>query len=77
MDIDGLPIPGATVNENGTRNISITDQNGKFNLIPTTKQFTLTVSFIGFATQQIAVDPTTALLEIVLLESKSAIMVIG
>jgi len=69
MDIDGLPIPGATVNENGTRNIAITDLNGGFKLNPSGKQFTLTVSFIGFATQQITVDPFSILLEIVLLES--------
>lgn len=69
VDINGLPIPGATVAENGTRNIVITDQEGNFKITSSAQQFTLTVSFIGFATQQIAVGPSTASLEIVLSET--------
>jgi TonB-linked SusC/RagA family outer membrane protein len=73
IDVDGLPIPGATVTQNVTSNITITDQKGKFNLNSSITQFTLTVSFIGFATQQVAVDPSLILLEIVLLESTESL----
>ncbi len=73
IDVDGLPIPGATVTQNGTGNITITDQKGKFNLNSSITQFTLTVSFIGFATQQIVLDQSTGSLEIVLLESTESL----
>jgi TonB-linked SusC/RagA family outer membrane protein len=69
IDIKGLPIPGATVTGNGIKNRAITDQKGGFKLNPSVKQVSLTISFIGFATQQIVLDQSSDYLEIILLES--------
>jgi TonB-linked SusC/RagA family outer membrane protein len=69
LDINGSPIPGATVTEKKTRNISITDQKGQFKLNSPTNPVELTVSFIGFATQQISAELSNDPLEIILLEA--------
>jgi hypothetical protein len=47
VDEEGEPLPGATVQQKGTSNGSITDMNGNFSLsVPS--DATLIVSFIGF-----------------------------
>ncbi len=69
LDINGSPIPGATVTEKKNRNISITDQKGQFKLNSPTNPVELTVSFIGFATQQISAELSNDPLEIILLEA--------
>lgn len=71
VDSQGLPIPGATLTESGTRTLSITDAEGKFTFSSDIVPFTLRVSFIGFQTYQVEVTSTSSLSEIVLTESTS------
>lgn len=54
----GLPIPGANIIEKGTTNGVVTDFDGEFSInVPT--DATLVVSYVGFATQEIAVSGST------------------
>ncbi|WP_445734296.1 TonB-dependent receptor [Mariniflexile sp.] len=54
-DSNGQPLPGATVIEKGTQNGAQTDFDGQFNLEVKNGEAVLVVSYIGFATQEIAV----------------------
>ncbi|MAX24035.1 MAG: SusC/RagA family TonB-linked outer membrane protein [Phycisphaeraceae bacterium] len=54
-DENGEPLPGATIQEKGTTNGSITDVEGKFNL-RVEEGAILTVSFVGYASQDIQVN---------------------
>ncbi len=56
-DMNGEPLPGATVLEVGTRNSATTDVNGK-TTISVAPNATLEVSFMGYVTQQVAVTGT-------------------
>lgn len=71
VDTQGLPIPGATLTELGTRNISITEADGKFNFRAEKVPFTLRVSFIGFQTYQVEVTASSDISQIILSESTS------
>ncbi len=71
VDTKGLPIPGATLTELGTRNISITEADGKFNFRAEKVPFTLRVSFIGFQTYQVEVTASSDISQIILSESTS------
>lgn len=71
VDTQGLPIPGATLTELGTRNISITDAEGKFTFRAEKVPFTLRVSFIGFQTYQVKVTASSDISQIMLSESTS------
>jgi TonB-dependent starch-binding outer membrane protein SusC len=51
-----LGVPGATVLEVGTNNGTITDPSGNFRLTLSKPEATLLISFVGFQSQQIAVD---------------------
>ena len=51
---DGMPISGATVIVDGTTTGTTTGSDGSFSL-STRSNATLTISFIGFETQQVAV----------------------
>ena len=53
MDENGIPLPGATVLEKGTSNGVITDFDGNFILKVSGSQAILTVSFMGYETQDI------------------------
>lgn len=52
VDAQGLPIPGATISELGTRNVVISDSNGSFSFQSEKLPFRLRVSFIGFETYE-------------------------
>lgn len=52
---DGSPLPGVNVLEKGTRNGTVTDTDGKFQLTLENENGTLVFSFIGFATQEVEV----------------------
>lgn len=54
LDDEGEPVIGATVNEKGTSNGTVTDVNGRYSL-NVRKGATLQVSYIGFLTQNIKV----------------------
>ncbi|MBT1305659.1 carboxypeptidase-like regulatory domain-containing protein, partial [Phocaeicola dorei] len=53
---DGLPVVGASILVKGTTVGTVTDMDGKFTLsnVPSSAK-TLVVSFIGMATQEVAV----------------------
>lgn len=53
VDEKGEPIIGASVKEEGTKNGTITDFNGNFVISATSKNPTLSISYVGYATQQI------------------------
>lgn len=55
-DKEGVPLPGATVMEQGSNNGVTTDFDGVFNL-SVGANTTLEVSFVGFETQTVAANP--------------------
>jgi len=55
VDVNGGAIPGATVNEVGTRNFAITDAEGHFSLSTASKDFTLQISSVGFERMEVEV----------------------
>ncbi|WP_417354514.1 SusC/RagA family TonB-linked outer membrane protein [Flavobacterium sp.] len=58
-DDQGLPLPGASVIEMGTNNITSTDVDGKFTLNLTSADPILVISYIGFVEQQVLVTSKT------------------
>ncbi|MBN3583472.1 SusC/RagA family TonB-linked outer membrane protein [Algoriphagus aestuarii] len=68
-DKNGLPIPGATIAESGTKNVAISDADGKFRISSTARDLTLKISFIGYETKSIAIQNGHFDSEITLLES--------
>jgi len=71
-DKNGELIPGVSVLEKGTLNGTSTDSNGQYNLKLTTKHPILTISYIGFVTQEVTVGRQT-LIDIILEENVSAL----
>jgi iron complex outermembrane receptor protein len=67
-DNTNVPLPGVNILEAGTTNAVATDENGKF-VIEANIGSTLVISSIGFTTQNIVVDASTANLDIHLAES--------
>ena len=60
VEENGGPLPGATVQQKGTTNGTITDNEGNFSLsVPA--DATLTVSFIGFKNTEVTVEGDTEL----------------
>ncbi len=72
VDKDGLPLPGATILEEGTSNGVTTDRDGIFNLSPDGSKSVLKISYIGFETQYIPIGDKTEI-NIVLLESTATL----
>ncbi len=70
-DQEGVPLPGATVMEQGTSNGVTTNFDGEFSLAVGANA-TLEVSFVGFETQTVAANPGTAI-RIVLQENVNAL----
>lgn len=58
-DSSGEPVIGASVAIQGTANGSVTDLDGIFSISNAPKEGTLVVSYIGFATQKIAINGHT------------------
>lgn len=56
VDEEGEPLPGATVLEKGTTNGTITDANGAFTLVVADQYATLSVSFVGYTPEEIALN---------------------
>lgn len=52
---DGATLPGVNVTEKGTTNGTVTDADGKYSITVASSNATLVFSFIGLATQEIAV----------------------
>ncbi|MBU3025926.1 SusC/RagA family TonB-linked outer membrane protein [Zobellia galactanivorans] len=56
LDTNGQPLSGATISEKGTLNGVIADFDGKFSISVTDENAVLVVSYIGFASKEIAVN---------------------
>jgi TonB-dependent starch-binding outer membrane protein SusC len=78
-DSSGEPVPGATILEKGTQNGVIADFDGNFNISLSSDNAIITISFVGFKTQEIAVGSRTTI-NVVLgedVEELAEIVVIG
>lgn len=53
MDANGEPIIGASITENGTKNVTVTDIDGNFTLNANSSNATVTVTYVGFNTKQV------------------------
>jgi len=76
---DGEPLAGATVQIAGTTLGTLTDADGKFNITVPDENAVLSISFIGFVSQQIPVAGKTTI-EVTLeptLESLEEVIVVG
>ena len=60
-DEAGVPLPGASVVVSGTTNGTQTDFDGNFSLSDVPSTGTLSVSYIGYVTQQIPVNSRTTI----------------
>lgn len=69
IDQNNLPIPGATIAELGTDNVSISDAEGRFSLISAARTLTLRISFIGFQTETVEIKSGSFNSTIILQES--------
>src|SRR5690606_34576738 len=72
VDVDGTPLPGASIVEKGTTNGTQTDFDGNFSIELENENTTLVVSYIGFATREIPINGQTTL-NIVLEESAAGL----
>jgi TonB-linked SusC/RagA family outer membrane protein len=75
----GMGLPGANIMEKGTSNGVVTDSDGKYVINVSDNNSVLIFSFVGFATQEVAVN-SRAIIDISLsvdIESLSEIVVIG
>src|SRR5260221_13853063 len=52
---DGSPVPGANVVVKGSASGTVTDANGKFSLSVAADANTLSISFIGYSTQDVTI----------------------
>tara|TARA_B100000767_G_scaffold64838_1_gene61148 strand:- start:2574 stop:3530 length:957 start_codon:yes stop_codon:yes gene_type:complete len=68
-DIDGNPLPGASVIENGTENEVTTDFDGNFTIELENENAELQFSYVGFKTQIIAVGSSEAINVILLTDA--------
>jgi TonB-linked SusC/RagA family outer membrane protein len=79
LDAKSNPLPGANVLEKGTSNGTTTDADGKFSIVVAEENSVLVFSFIGFLSQEVAVN-NRSVVDIVLLEdvqSLQEIVVVG
>src|SRR5690606_27301105 len=67
VDQNGEPLQGANVVESGTTNGISTDANGRFSLTVRNANVTLTVSYIGYKSQDISVG-TQSSINVILIE---------
>jgi TonB-linked SusC/RagA family outer membrane protein len=78
-DNKGVPVIGATVTEKGVKNNAVTDINGKFKLTLKGKSGVLTVTYVGYKTQDVTIG-TSSELSIVLeedLNKLNEVVVVG
>ena len=71
-DTDGIPLPGVNVLVKGTNTGDVTDFNGVYSIDDVSNGTTLVFSFIGFVTQEIAVEGR-ATIDVTLQEDVSAL----
>ena len=78
-DEEGMPLPGVNIIEKGTSNGVATDFDGKFTITVSNNNAILSVSYVGFITQEVSVSGKSSLdLKLVQnLEALDEIVVIG
>lgn len=69
---EGQPVVGATVRAKGTNQGSITDDQGKYELVVDDKVSTLIISYIGYTTQEVEIGGRS-IINISMLESNSTL----
>ncbi|WP_179351669.1 SusC/RagA family TonB-linked outer membrane protein [Winogradskyella vidalii] len=77
--VNGLPLPGANIIEKDTDNGVQSDIDGKFTIELTNSKATIVISFLGFTTQEIAIDGQDTL-EVILENADTAledVLVVG
>src|SRR5579875_3045023 len=57
-DANGMPLSGASVIVQGTRNGVVTDNNGNYSIAVTPGRHTIIVSFVGYASQRKEIEAT-------------------
>lgn len=72
-DDNGTPLPGANILEKGTINGTQADFEGNFSIVLSDENATLTISYIGFATEEIAVVAGQSGITIALQESAAGL----
>jgi TonB-linked SusC/RagA family outer membrane protein len=71
-DAGGIALPGVNVAEKGTANGAITDANGNFAISVASAASTLSISFIGYSTQELVVGDKSTI-DVILKEALSAL----
>jgi TonB-linked SusC/RagA family outer membrane protein len=61
VDVDNVPVVGASVSEKGTTNGVVTDSDGNFIITVQDNNVVLQISYIGFLTQDVPVENRTQL----------------
>ena len=80
LDSKGIPLPGASILEKGTKNGTETDFDGNFSLTTSSTDAVIVVTYMGFITQEINISEKQTKLEITLVEDATSldeIVVIG
>ena len=60
-DENGMPLPGVTILEKGTKNAALTDFDGKFTLKVDNENAVLIVSFLGYSNKEVAIKGQTSI----------------
>ena len=76
VDVEGAPIPFASIVLKGSTTGTVSDENGNFYLSSEDSSDVLRISFVGFETQEISVKSQDVNLKIVLLEMASALQTV-
>ncbi|SFZ92264.1 TonB-linked outer membrane protein, SusC/RagA family [Flaviramulus basaltis] len=61
VDSNAVPLPGASILEKGTTNGAQADFDGNFSLDVSSKNATLIISYLGYATKEVLIDGQTTL----------------
>src|SRR5680860_433758 len=59
VDVEGVPLPGASIVEKGTSNGAQSDFDGNFTLEVADQNAVLVVSYVGYATKEVSVANQT------------------
>ncbi len=75
---DGTPIFGATISAKGSGTTSLTDQEGNFEIIPSSSTKSLIVSFVGYITVEVSVADDLSYIQLKSNESSlTEVVVVG
>lgn len=66
LDESNMPMPGVTVQEKGTQTSTMTDMEGNFSFAVSSSSAVLTISYMGYVSQEIAVQgsPITVIMKL-------------